>query len=359
MKIYPFHAIRPQLDKVPHSNAFFDTVKFRYDEYVKEDLFEPTNAEAIYIYQIKTANNKKFLGLIACVDINEYINNNIKKHEKTIITNEELQTKLLQTRGAAIKPVLLTYPALNALDILMQDYIDLHRKYFVIELGDEKHRFWQITEGLILKKIKEIFEHLPKAYIADGHHRSASFAAIHAQNPTDKTNKMLCAFFPDNQLKINAFHRVVKDLNGLSENAFLEQIRNVCHVKTLENPAFPTAKFELTMQFHDKWYQLTWKSDVLKHFAEGLIQLDVHLLNEKILKTILGIKNIRTDERVTYIEGTKSIDKEVLPSDKVAFYLFPIAFADMKRIADDDGTMPPKSTFFAPRMKNGLIIYEI
>ena len=234
MKILPFRAVAPDLNKVPHSNDFFDTVKFRYHEYAAEGLFQPTEPEAMYIYQIKDAEGHKKIGLVVATDIAEYFDGNMKPHEKTIVTNEGVQGELLKTRGATIKPVLLTYPPIDELTTLINNYIEKHKKFYVVELGKEKHRFWQVTEGLVLKKIKQIFEEkMPHAYIADGHHRSASFAALHQLSPTDKTGKMLTAYFPHNNLKIHAYHRVVQDLNGLSSDAFLEALREMFKIKIL------------------------------------------------------------------------------------------------------------------------------
>jgi uncharacterized protein (DUF1015 family) len=388
MKIRPFRAVRPNLEKVPRSNGFFDTVKDHYQDYAAARLFEPTDADAMYIYQIKTIEGWKFTGLIACTDIAEYRDGNLKKHEKTIVSNEEKQAKLLEKRGAAIKPILLTYPAIEPLDDLIADYIDRHRKYFVMELGGEKHRFWQITEGLILKRIRQIFtERVPFAYIADGHHRAASFDVLNKTAPNDKNDQLLCTYFPDHQLKISAFHRLFNTLNGLTTAEFLEKVATVCDIIPLSNAALPNRKFVMTMRADDnRWFRLTWKTEILQNFAEGLVHLDVHLLNEKILKPFLGVKNIRTDERLTYLDGAKSlnaIEKMAAAAEQraseelamlnrwdavgdprnlgkgVCFCLFPVSFPDLKAIVDDAGVMPPKSTFFEPRMKNGLLVYEI
>jgi uncharacterized protein (DUF1015 family) len=367
MKIYPFRAVAPKLDKVPHSNDFFDTVKFRYHEYAAEGLFHPTEPDAMYAYQIKMADGQKYLGLIVTTDVAEYAQGNMRAHEKTILSNEERQAELLHLRGAAIKPVLLTYPAISELDSLLENYIERHHKFYVIEFGREKHRFWQITEGLVLMKIRKIFdEQLPYAYIADGHHRSASFAALHAQSPNEHTAKMLTAYFPLHDLRINAFHRVVKDLNGLTADEFLEKLKTVFDIHVLNGAAMPKCKFELTLFLEGQWFRLHWRADVLKNFAEGLVQLDVHLLNEKVLKPILDIKNIRTDERVKYVEGIKKLSElektaqSPLSAEKGAvFCLYPVEFEDLKTIVDSGGTLPPKSTFFEPRLKNGLLVYEI
>jgi uncharacterized protein (DUF1015 family) len=362
MKILPFRAVAPNLDKVPHSNDFFDTVKFRYHEYAAEGLFQPTEPEAMYIYQIKDAEGQKKTGLVVATDIAEYFGGNMKPHEKTIESSEDLQTGLLTTRGAAIKPILLAHAPITELNELISNYIENHKKFYVIELGKEKHRFWQVTEGLILKKIRQIFDDkMPHAYIADGHHRSASFAALHKSAPTDNTSKMLTAYFPSNDLKIHAFHRVVKDLNGLSSDDFLEALRAEFKIKIVKEGGLPYTKFNITMFLEGKWFELVWRKDVLKHFAEGLVQLDVHLLNEKILKALLGITNTRTDARLTYIDDQQSIATvaEAAGTEGVGFCLFPVDLVDMLAVVDSAGTMPPKSTFFEPRMKNGLLVYEI
>lgn len=362
MKILPFRAVAPNLDKVPHSNDFFDTVKFRYHEYAAEGLFQPTEPEAMYIYQIKDAEGKKRTGVIATTAIEEYLNGSMRLHEKTIIDSQDLQTELLIKRKAAIKPILLTYPAIEELETLVADYIENNKKFYVIQLGKEKHRFWQITEGAVQTQLKQIFaEKMPHAYIADGHHRAASFAALHETAPTDKTDKMLCAYFPENSLNIHAFHRVVKDLNGLTADQLLDHLRKDFKIKVLREPAVPYIKFEMTMFLDGQWFQLNWRKDVLKHFSESAVLLDVDLLNERILKPVLGIENVKTDTRLKYIDGLQDIKKleEAAGTEGVAFYLFPVDFEDLQEIVDNQGTLPPKSTFFEPRMKNGLLVYEI
>lgn len=365
MKILPFKAVYPNLDNVPHSNDFFDTVKFRYQEYTHEQLFNTSESEAIYIYQIKNKDKKKSTGLVTCTDIADYFEGKMKKHERTIIANEQLQSELLNTRGAAIKPVLLTHPSVSELDELITNYLDHNKKFYVIELGGEKHRFWQITEPELVQKIQQIFEQkIPYTYIADGHHRSASFATLHEKKPTDKTTKMLTAYFPMEELEIKEHNRMISDLNGMTPDSFLEKLMDLFKVKVLKKGVKPYAKLEMTMYLDNKWFQLNWRKSVLKGFADGLVLLDAHLLNEKILKPILDIKNVRDDARVEYIDGTKDIEDiektlKKLPTDGVVFCLYRVEMEDLITIVDSNGVLPPKSTFFEPRMKNGLLVYEI
>jgi uncharacterized protein (DUF1015 family) len=378
MKILPFQAVYPVLEKFPHSNDFFNTVKSQYTDYRADGLFKSTDKEAVYIYRITTTDGEKFTGLVSCVDITDFLNGNIKKHEKTIAKSEEMQSDLIEKRGSAIKPVLLTYPSLSksssfwtnetqenhsaVLQDLLFKYIENHKKFYIIHIGGEKHCFWQISEPEVIQQIQSIFEtEIPHAYIADGHHRSASFENLHNKLKSPKTAKMLCAFFPEQDLRIHSFNRIVSDLNGMTQDEFLSELTHFFKVKVLKKGVKPYAKFEMTMLLDGKWFQLNWRKAELKEFGSDLVLLDVHLLNEQILKPLLGVKNIREDVRVKYMEGTKSIAslEEACPTEGVAFCLFPVEFADMKEIADSNGILPPKSTFFEPRMKNGLLIYDI
>lgn len=362
MKILPFRAVAPNLDKVPHSNDFFDTVKYRYHEYADEGLFQPTEPEAMYIYQIKDAEGQKRTGLVTATDIEEYFDGSIKCHEKTIVTKEDVQAELLEIRGAAIKPILLIHPPIAELNALISNYIEKHKKFYVIELGEEKHRFWQVTEGLILKKLRQIFaDAMPYVYLADGHHRSASFAALHKLSPNSKNSKMLTAYFPDDNIKIHSFHRVVQDLNGLSADILLEELRKYFKIKVTKTFVAPYTKHEMTMFLDGQWFQLIWRKEILKNFVGDSTQLDVDLLNDRVLKPILGIEDVSTDKRLKYIDDQQDISKltEAVGTEGVCFCLFPIDLDDLKTVVDENGTLPPKSTFFEPRMKNGLLVYEI
>jgi uncharacterized protein (DUF1015 family) len=362
MKILPFKASYPNLEKVPHTNAFFETVKFQYKEYADEGMFDVSDEEAMYIYRITDKDGNKKTGLVTCTDISEYFDGNIKKHEKTILTNESKQSELLLKRGAAIKPVLLIYESVSEINELINKCLDVIKKFYVITIDDEKHCFWQVSDAETIAKFQELFEEeVPQAYIADGHHRSATFAEQHKKTPTAKTSKMLCAYFPERDVTIKEFNRVVSDLNGMSSDDFLMQLTKLFKIKILKRGEKPYTKFEYTMYLEGRWFAMYWRKSELKEFAKGLVLLDVHLLNEKILKPMFGVKNISTDPRVTYVEADKSIEyiEKICPEEGVAFCLYPVEMEDLLEISDSDGIMPPKSTYFEPRMKNGLLVYEI
>jgi uncharacterized protein (DUF1015 family) len=362
MKILPFKASYPNLDKVPHTDAFFETVKFQYKEYANEGMFDATEQEALYIYRITDKEGRKKTGLVSCTDINDYFDGNIKKHEKTIVSRETKQTELLLKRAAAIKPVLLIYQEVEEINELIEKVLNISKKLYVINIDGEKHCFWQITDSETIKQFQQLFEEeVTTAYIADGHHRSATFAELHKNAPTDKTGKMLCAYFPDEEVEIKEFNRIVSDLNGMNSDDFLMQLTKLFKIKVLKRGEKPYAKFQYTMYLEGKWFAMYWRKSELKEFAKGLVLLDVHLLNEKILKPMFGVKNIREDSRVTYVEADKTIAymEKACPTEGVVFCLYPVEMDDLMDVADSDGTMPPKSTYFEPRMKNGLLVYEI
>jgi uncharacterized protein (DUF1015 family) len=363
MKIYPFHAIVPNLDNSDYSADFFETVKFRYQDYAAEKLFIPSSGgDGLYIYQIKSESGKKHIGVVACVDIQDYEKGIIKQHEKTILSNEDTQVALLKLRGASIKPVLLSYKSVEEIEKWLETYIDGHKKLYVMEFGEEKHRFWKVSEPTDMAALQGLFEkHLPAAYIADGHHRSASVSLLHKQAKTTETGQLMTAFFGSKALEIKAFHRLVRELNGLTADAFLEVLRTVFKVKILKQAALPYSKFSFTMLLDGKWFELIWRKSALKGYPEDYVLLDADLLAEKILKPVLGIKNMRADSQLTYLDGRKSLEdiEKLTPKTGVTFCLFPLEFEDIQNIADLKGTLPPKSTFFEPRMRNGLLIKEI
>ncbi len=364
MKIFPFKAVYPKLERIPTDEAFFETVKEKYADYKAMGFFQTEDVEAFYIYQVD-ALQRSFIGLVACADIEDYLVGNIKKHETTIVKNEQIQLELLRQRTASIKPVLLTYPYSVSLTPLLKTYQAQTPLFYTITIGEEKHSFWRLSDPPAIAAIVRFFEEqMSVAYIADGHHRSATMALLYKAG-LEGASKLLCAFFAPQELEIFAFHRVVQGLNGKEPDKILEELRALFVVRFLKKAAAPHRKLDMTFCLNGDWFYLQWRKSVMKEFEEGgdKTALDAQLLNEKILKPIFGVKNIRKDNRVIYVEGLKSPEElekialEHLPS--AAFYLHAADFEDIFNIADSNGVTPPKSTFFEPRMKNGLLVYEI
>lgn len=376
MKLYPFRATHPNFEHLGAFTAILDTIKEKYSDYKKDGLFQQQAEKAMYIQCIETQKKQSF-GLIACTHIEEYLNENIKKHEKTIVNNEEKHLNLLQRHSATIKPILLALPttppsvgdAASALDEFMKNFVQMYPPFYQIDLN-EKYTFWQISDEQHIEFLQKLFAQITSAYICDGHHRSASLAANYGVQPSENNAKLLCAFYPRNELTINAFHRVLSKLSASEVNDLLHEWETIFEIQILENAQMPTQKFELTAYCRGIWYRLRWREMVIKNFentfAKNKTLLDVDMLNELIFKKVFKIANIRTSERISYIEGTKSVahlqkltDNPNPTEGGIAFALYPVHFQDLQQVSDTDGTMPPKSTFFEPRMKNGLLVYDI
>lgn len=373
MQLFPFKATHPNFSQLQNFAPLLDTIKEKYSDYKLQGIFQKNEQNAMYIQQIEVQGQRS-LGLIACTHIEEYLNNNIKKHEKTIVNNEEKHLNLLQRHAATIKPILLALPMpppsvtdeVTALDNFMKNFVKIYSPYYQIDLT-EKYTFWRIHEAKDIIYLQTLFTNINAAYICDGHHRSASLAANYLAKPQEGNEKLLCAFYPRKELIINSFHRILARLSPLEVTGLLAEWEHLCEVKKLEKAQLPSRKFEMTAYCRGNWYSLIWREEVIRNFEEkDKVLLDVDMLNELIFKKMFGIQNIRTSERISYVEGSKSMeylqkmtDNPTLTEGGIAFALYPVRFADLQCVSDTNGTMPPKSTFFEPRMKNGLIVYDI
>ena len=368
MRIKPFQAVYPNFDYITSADSFFDTVKVQYPEYKKSGFFNKTAQEAIYIYQIKT-DKRVYTGLVACSDIQDFNEGNIKKHENTLSQKEQQQMHLMLSRNATVKPVLLTYPNVDKIKNLIHQTIKKNKPFYttIMELKQQQHTFWEVSDGALIQKFQKLFEkHVPRAYIADGHHRTSTTALMseRMKNNSDGKNYdlLLSAFFAVDELEIYDYNRVVDGLNECSMTTFMAKISQVFNVEILAEARKPNKKYEVVMFLNREWFVLTWKQEVLDEYEKESVLLDASLLNEKVMKGILGIEDVRTDTRIKYIEGPKGLEalkeRSIRNDSRVAFALYPVELTDLLQIADEGKTMPPKSTWFEPRMKNGLVVHE-
>lgn len=368
MQIMPFQAIYPNLDFITSADSFFDNVKEEYNEYFESGFFNKTAQEALYIYQIHT-KNRVFHGLIACVDVKDFLAGRIKKHEETLSDKEQKQIQLILRRKAAVKPVLLAYPQVDRIHALLSQYAKNKASFFEVEFGKEqsRHIFWEIVDGATIQQIQTLFQQdVPCAYIADGHHRTSSVAALfdrlqHRSNALDY-RQLFCAFFPSSDLEILDFNRVVDGLSDISLTTFMAKLSQVCEIEVLEQAQKPTQKHEMTMFLNREWFKLRWKERVLLAYSAMPAILDCTLLNEKILQPILGIEDVRTDLRVEYIESPRGLDgvrmQTLKKETNIGFCLYPVQLDEVITLANAGQTLPPKSSWFEPRMKNGLIVKD-
>jgi uncharacterized protein (DUF1015 family) len=293
---------------------------------------------------------------LAASPVQDYLDGNVLKHEQTLAAKEEKTTKLVLDRGAMIKPVVLAYRPVEAITALLNDIATTQNHSYKISLKSGKHTFWKVSDAETIALFQQYFAtSVEKTYIADGHHRMASAATLFQS--TKQHQYILAAFFATNELNIWDYNRVVEGLNDQSPLTVMAKLSDVCHIAPLKKLIAPKQKHDLAMHLDGQWFGLRWRNKVLENGNGVAEQLDSNLLNEHILKTILGIADIRTDFRVTYWEGVKGLDvlaqRGRIPT--VSFALFPVSIHDFLSLADNNETMPPKSTWFEPRIKNGLI----
>ena len=368
MRIKPFQAVYPNFDYITSSDSFFNTVKVQFPEYKQSGFFQKTAQEAIYIYQIQTPK-RQFRGIIACVDIRDYTAGKIKKHEDTLASKEQQQMHLMLSRDAAVKPVLLTYPPVEKIDQLLKNYTQDKAHFYTVLLkkDTERHTFWEVSDGNVIQQLqKYFFDYVPKTYIADGHHRTSTSALLEARMKGKNLDKeydlLLSAFFPTSDLEIHDYNRVVEGLNDCSLTTFMAKISQLFDIEVMDEIRKPAAKHEIVMFLNREWFLLRWKPKVLESHQNNGVILDANLLDEKVLRDILGIEDIRTDLRIKYVEGPKGLSefrsKTIKNENRVGFCLYPVQLNDLIQIVDEGKTMPPKSTWFEPRMRNGLIVHE-
>jgi uncharacterized protein (DUF1015 family) len=368
MHILPFRALFPNLNLIPSPDYFFSTVKEEFPEYYDSGFFEHIGAEAFYVYQIQSAR-RDYLGFVGCVDLRDYREGAIKKHEQTIADQEQKQMQLALKRKAGVKPILLTYPDVPEIGAWLRRFAERHNPVFEVhfEADGQHHRLWAVHTPEDVAAARQLFlEQVPVTYIADGHHRIATTTLMHEkldqQTEQGHYGTLLAAFFSSADLEILDFNRVVDALEDITPTQFLAGLSQLFDIEYLPKPEKPRRKHELVLYMYREWYRLTWRPHILQADDTGVAALDAALLNEKVLRDILGIGDVRNDLRVEYVEGPKGLEglrkKALKNKNAVAFCLYPIQLEDLFALADAEQMLPPKSTWFEPRMKNGMLVQE-
>lgn len=369
MHISPFQALYPNLEYITSTDSFFDSVKKEYPEYVESGFYNKSSREALFVHQIRTAD-RQYTGIIACSDMEDYLRGSIKKHEHTLPYKEQKQLQLLLKRRAVIKPVLLTYPEAPSISQWTRQFIKDREPFLEVRFDSdaEIHLLWEVRDGRHIQEIQALFaEKVPVTYIADGHHRTTSLAILYqrTRKPSlkERYGHLLCAFFPSSDLDIHDFNRVVEGLNQLSLTRVMAEIAQLFDIEMLDEPLRPRRKHEILLFINHEWYRLHWKTQVLEQYRKDPVVLDSHLLNELVLRNILGIEDVRSDQRVHYVAGPEGLEGvwETATSREscIGFCLYPVKLEEMIALADRDEVLPPKSTWFEPRITNGLVVYEI
>ncbi len=365
--IKPFQAIRPELELITSSDVFFGEVKRNYPEFYKGGFFQKISSEGIYIYEM-ISTQKKRIGIICRMPVKDISNGKVIKHEHTLATKEQKMMLLTLERNAMVKPVLLTYPEVPLITELLKNFKNKSEPIFEIDFEEEneKHRIYAITNRKTILKLQQLFEKkVPHTYVADGHHRLATSTLLQKRskkrnNPPESYNYFLCSLFSTKELEIHDYNRIV-EFDNFSPMVLMALLSRKFNVQLLEKPRKPKNKHEIVMAQGDEWFSLCWRPKILKKYDSTIGLLDVNLLNKEVLANIFAVEDISTDRRVKYIEGPQGINgiKERLAGveNRAAFILPPVTWEEFLKITNSGVTLPPKSTWFEPRMKNGVIVY--
>ncbi|RLD21976.1 MAG: hypothetical protein DRI69_02620 [Bacteroidetes bacterium] len=362
MTIAPFVALYPRTELIGRPDAFFSASKHEFPDFRNRGFLQEDSEEGIFIYDIITPK-RTYSGVLACLDILDYIDGKVMPHENTIAAKEQYMTTLVLERKALIKPVLLSYKRNQSIEQVVSDAHD-QKPFFEIEIGEERHVLYKLTDKKTVEKLQETFRYdVSKAYIADGHHRCATSAKLYRESymegQANAYQKFLCVLFPFEQLVIHDYNRIIDILNIISPTMFMARMSKLCDIKPLSVAAKPKRKFEMTMYILGEWYLLTWKNSVIKKYAVQSVILDGAILNKEVLNKILDIKDVREDPRLRYVEGIAGVEGVMAKADKslfrIAFCVYPVQMSEIVQIAEVHKTLPPKSTWFEPRIKNGLI----
>ncbi|HEY5592542.1 MAG TPA: DUF1015 domain-containing protein [Paludibacter sp.] len=370
-----YHIIKPEIDFEPgtdeHEEKVYNKAAENFAKFRQEGWLVQDTVEKYYVYA-QTMNGKTQYGLVVCAHIDDYMNANIKKHELTRRDKEEDRMKHVWVNNANIEPVFFAYPHQDELDAIVAETIKGTPTYDFVAAGDGfGHHFWVIDDAKTNARITELFADIPSLYIADGHHRSAAAALVGVekrnQNPNhtgdEEYNYFMAVCFPDNQLNIIDYNRLVKDLNDLSDEDFLTKLSVNFDVELKGTEIYkPNKLHNFALYLSGKWYSLTAKAGTYND-NDPIGVLDVTISSNLILDEVLGIKDLRSDKRIDFVGGIRGLGelKKRVDSGEmhVALALYPVSMKQLIDIADTGNIMPPKTTWFEPKLRSGLVIHEL
>lgn len=370
-----YHIIKPDIDFEPGTSEYdarvYDKAVENFNKFQSNGWLVQDDKEQYYIYA-QTMNGKTQYGLVVGAYVNDYLEGNIKKHELTRRDKEEDRMKHVRINNANIEPVFFAYPDNKELDTLIMRYAATEPEYdFIAPVDGFRHQFWVISDDNDIKLITDEFAKMPSLYIADGHHRSAAAALVGAekakQNPAHKGdeeyNYFMAVCFQASQLTILDYNRVVKDLNGLSSEEFLEALSKNFTVECKGEDNYKPGKLhEFSLYLDGKWYSLVAKDGTYDN-TNPIGVLDVDISSRLILDEILGIKDLRSDKRIDFVGGLRGLGELKRRVDngemRMALALYPVTMQQIMDIADSGNIMPPKATWFEPKLRSGLVIHKL
>jgi len=370
-----YHIIKPEIDFEVGASEYdprvYEQAAKNFKNFQEKGWLVQDEKDHYYIYA-QTMNNKTQYGLVVGAYVNDYLDGTIKKHELTRKDKEEDRMKHVRVCDANIEPVFFAYPDNAALDQLIMRYATTTPEYdFIAPIDGFRHQFWIIENAEDINLITAEFEKMPALYIADGHHRSAAAALVGAekakQNPNHKGdeeyNYFMAVCFQASQLTILDYNRVVTDLNGLTEQEFLTQLEKDFVVEDKGTDIYrPNALHNFSLYLNKHWYSLTAKDGTFDN-SDPIGVLDVDISSRLIFDSILGIKDFRTDKRIDFVGGLRGLEELKRRVDsgemQMALALYPVSMQQIMDIANTGNIMPPKATWFEPKLRSGLVIHKL
>lgn len=369
------HIIKPEIDlpadldehdEQVYNKALANLTKFKNEGWLVQD-----NQDNLYIYA-QTMNGKTQYGIVGCAGVEDYLNGIIKKHELTRKDKEEDRMKHVRITNANMEPVFFTYPSVAAIDQIVKNHVDNNAAEYDFTADDGfGHHFWVIQDKHTINQIVELFAKVPYTYVADGHHRTAAAALVGMEqkkaNPNhtgkEEYNFFLAVHFPSDQLTIIDYNRVVKDLNGLSPEEFLSKLAGGFVIQDKGTEIYkPNALHNFSMYMGGKWYSLTAKEGTYND-NDPIGVLDVTVLSQLVLEHLLDIKDLRTSKKIDFVGGIRGLGelKRRVDSGEMAaaFALYPVSLQQLIDIADSGNIMPPKTTWFEPKLRSGLVVHSL
>jgi len=370
------HIIKPEIDLPKEINLYapevYQKAKENFDKFRKNKWLVQDEKEHLYIYA-QTMNNKTQYGIVGCAGVEDYMNGIIKKHELTRKDKEKEEDRMKHVRitNANMEPVFFTYHPVKEIDDIVNNIVTNEKPVYDFTAVDGiGHHFWIINDDNIINRLVKLFSEVKYFYVADGHHRTAAAALVGDErkrnNPNhtgkEEYNFFLSVVFPANQLTIIDYNRVVKDLNGLSENEFINKLSNHFDIEEKGSVYKPCKSHNFGMYLNNKWFSLTAKPHTYDD-NDPIGVLDVTILSKYVLDEILGIKDLRTDKRIDFVGGIRGLgelERRVNSGEmKVAFAMYPVTMDQLMTIADTGNIMPPKTTWFEPKLRSGLVVHDL
>lgn len=353
-----------------YSDEVYEKAKENLEKSVKDGICIDDTAAKFYIYR-QIMDGRSQTGIVGCASIDDYINGNIKRHEFTRADKELDRIRHIDTCNANTGPIFLTYRHKKSVSDFIKAYCDENLPLYDFESDGVLQTVWMIEDACVNEKLEKMLSDVGDYYIADGHHRCASAAKVgikrREENPdfdsTEEFNFFLAVLFADEDLEILDYNRVIKDLNGLSEEEFLNKVEKSFAVErqTSSKPFKPSEKHTFGLYMNKSWYKLEAKDSIFDK-DDPVARLDVSILQNSLISPILGIDDPRTDKRIDFvggIRGLKELEKRAESDMKIAFSMFPTTLDDLMSIADAGKVMPPKSTWFEPKLLSGLFVHKL